>query len=134
MAEAHPPKSLTIRRETCESVTTLPHFPVVISYFGHHVAFDDIYLDDPERFLRELQALQRNREGEVRFDGGPRIRIRFRCDSRGGVLIAFRTEQCQPEFSGRCVLEGSFDVAGEHVAELVRSFETLIRDGIPVSL
>jgi hypothetical protein len=134
MAEAHAEKSLTFGREVYDGVTTTPHFPIEISYFGHHVIFDDIYLDDPEQFIRGLQALESSRKGEVGFDGGHRIKILFRCDSHGGVVISFRSEQQQPSFPGQCVLEGSFEVAGERVGELVHSFERLLRDGTPVSI
>lgn len=134
MTGVHATRSLTIGRESYEGVTTTPHFPIEIAYFGHYVAFDDIYVDDPRRFIRELQALELGRAGEACFDGGSRIRIRFRCDPHGGMVVSFRSEQRQPGFPGSCVLEGSIEVAGERVGELVRSFEHLFRDGTPVSI
>jgi len=134
MAKTHGEKSLTINRGMYEGVTTTPHFPIEISYFGHHVSFDDIYIDDSQQFIQQLHTLESRREGGASFDGGPRIKIWFRSDVNGGVLVSFRSEQNQPSFPGRCVLEGSFEIAGEHVRELVHSFEKLFRDGTPVSI
>jgi hypothetical protein len=134
MAKSKTDKSLTIRRDIYEDVTSIPHFPIEIQYVGHHVSFEDIYFDRPELFLEELRTLEEKRKGEVLLDGGLRIRIWFKATPRGGVSVSFRSEEFEPIFPGNCILKGSFSIDGECVKQLVNSFKKLFSDGTPVTI
>jgi hypothetical protein len=132
MAIANTEKSLTIRRNFYEGVTGVPHFPVEIHYVGHHVVVEDIYFDKPEQFIKELQALEVSREGEILLDGGMRLKISFKANSHGGIVVSFHSEEFEPSFPGQCILDGYFLVEGEYVGQLVSSFEKLFSDGTSV--
>ena len=101
-------KSLIIGRNVYEDVTETAHFPVQLSYAGHRVELEDVYFDDPENFISQLQSLEPTRKGEVLLDGGFRIKFRFRATPGGGIIITFRAEESEPSFPGRYFLEGSF--------------------------
>lgn len=124
--------SLSIRRAFYEDVTEVPHFPIEISFAGHQVSFEDIYFDGLAELPAKLQALEATRKGNVVLDGGSRVRISLEPTSTGALVVRFRTEQNEPSFPGRCILEGKLSVEGERVGELMHSLRRLISDGVPL--
>jgi|GEM_PF-2875471 len=124
--------SLTIKRAYFEDVTKVPHFPIELRYEGYNVSFEDIYFDNLDALPMKFRELEKTRKGEVLLDGGFCVKILFKATRMGGVAISFTTEQFEPIFPGRCIIEGRFSVDGEMVKTLVDSFDKLFSDGTPV--
>jgi hypothetical protein len=124
-------KSISIKRARYQDVTDTPHFPIELSFAGHEISFEDIYFERLHEIPEALRALEATRKGKVVLDGGFRVKISLEATSTGAITVSFRTEQCEPLFPGRCVLEGSIGIEGERVTETIRSLERLFSDGLP---
>lgn len=128
----HTRQSLKIQRILDENIAKIPCFLVEIQYLGHHVGFEDIYFEKPVQFMQALKSLEKNRLGGVLLDGGLRLKIWFVATYQGGLNIKFRSEEFEPLFPGKCILEGSFPIDGEWVQPLVTALDKLFLDGTPM--
>lgn len=82
--------------------------------------------------MQALKNLEMNRLGGVLLDGGLRLKIWFFATYQGGLNIKFRSEEFEPLFPGKCILEGSFLIEGEWVRPLVTALDKLFLDGTPM--
>ena len=126
--------SLSIRRSTFEDVTECPHFPIDLRYEGHHLSFEDIYFNEDQKIPNRLRDLEAHRGGEVLLDGGYRVKLWLTSTPTGGIELSFRMEECEPQFPGRIIIEGSFPIEGEYARSLIDSIRRLFTDGTPVTI
>ena len=123
---------LSLRREYYEGVSNLPHFLVGIDYEGCQICFDDIYFDEPSALARELQILERCRNGQVALDGGSRFRLTVSVERGGELLCRFRAEP--NDFPGKLQLEGFFSIDGEFTGMALHALIRLLSEGCPLTL
>jgi hypothetical protein len=126
-------RKLWINREYWPEVTDVPHFVVKLDYEGHAYACDDIYFDNFDNMLAELEGLQRDRRGRILLDGGFRFKAVIEIDVRGGLGIGFWVET-DAAFPGKMRLEGTFNVDGECSGQVLNRLIGLFRDGEAFSL
>lgn len=123
---------LTITSSVYAGVTELPHFPVVIDYEGCHLEIEDIYFDNIEILSEQLERLEKTRKGEIIFDGGSRFGLQAIANVHGGITICFRAAPVN--FPGKLILEGCFQIDGEHAAQTVRELRRLFSKGEPLAI
>jgi hypothetical protein len=91
------------------------------------------YFEKPIECMQALKILEMNQLGEVLLGGGLRLKIWFVATYQGGLNIKkFQSEEFEPLFPGKCILEGSLPIEGEWVQPLVTALDKLFLDGTPM--
>ena len=119
--------TLHIKSEYWPDVTETPHFIVNLHYERLVYGCDDIYFDNLSGIVPELLELERTRKGQVILHGGFRFQMIVQATPSGGIDLNFRTES-DATFPGKCVIEGSFSVDGEHTATIIGALTRLFDD------
>lgn len=120
--------TLRIGSECWPDVTEIPHFIVAIHYEGLVYECDDIYFDNLDDIVAELQELERTRQGQAVLHGGFRFQMRVTGKPSGGLDLNFKTES-DATFPGKCTIEGCFSIDGEHAATTIEALVKLFQDG-----
>jgi len=120
---------LNIKREYWPEVTSIPHFVVEIMYEGCNIIYDDIYFDDLDKIVPNLELLEKNRKGSVILGGGHRFVASLEATATGGITINFQTESFPPIFPGELKLKGYFSIEGEHTSKILGDLIQLFKGG-----
>ncbi len=120
---------LNIKREYWPEVTSTPHFIVEIMYEGCNIIYDDIYFDNLDQIVPDLEVLEKTRKGSVNLDGGNRFIATLEATTTGGITINFQTESFPPLFPGELKLKGYFSIDGEYTSKVLGDLGKLFKDG-----